>query len=123
MSVNKALVLFAHGKGFVLRAECEDGAIEQFLSDIGVARDGFDLDDGGLDYARACPDGLWVGDLSLEDDGPGDWEGTREVLLQLSGLRPITAEEWMRYRRDEWIWIVPPDEGGGPRERVGSSAG
>jgi hypothetical protein len=109
--MNEALVVFAHGKGFVLEHRA-GGVVREFIHDAGGGGDsGFDLEACGVDCDAARWEGQLVsGRLKLVDDGPGDYPGTRECCLQLMDCRPATAEEWEHYRRGEWPW---PEESGG----------
>ena len=100
--MNKALVIFAHGKGFVISWKAED-SVTRFIEDAGGNQDGFDLELVGVDFTIPA-DGLWVGDLKLIDDGPGDWPGSREFALQIYAWRPGTTEEWASFRAGEWPW-------------------
>lgn len=110
--MNKALILFAHGKGFALVAQADE-PIENYIG-VGCL-EGFDLDEAGTDYINPG-DGLWIGDLSLVDDGPSDWErpDLRECVLRVSNLRAATAEEWASHRRDEWPWPQAEESGAKP---------
>jgi hypothetical protein len=47
---------------------------------------------------------VFVADLSLEDDGPGDAPGSREVGVALRNAVPVTAEQWRAHRDGEWPW-------------------
>jgi len=105
MSAGKAMVVFAHGKGLVVCWQAQT-YVAQFISDAGGGggTDSFDLDDVGADYNDDIDDGVWLFDLGLVDDGPGDWPGSRECMLQLTNGRHATAEEWAYHRGDEWPW-------------------
>lgn len=107
---NKALVVFAHGKGYVLAWQ-GDEAVRQFIDDAIGEPECFDLDRAGVDYADPG-DGLWIGDLSLFDDGPSDWTDWHEWGLMLENLRAATAEEWAAHRDDKWPWESEGGEGG-----------
>lgn len=52
--------------------------------------------------------GIWVWEGGWEDDGPGDWPGTREVRLT-GKWRTATAEEVTSFRDDEHVWEIPPE--------------
>lgn len=99
---NKALVVCALGAAWVLTYEADD-SIDVFIRDCGGNDDGFDLLAASVDF-KYPGDGLFVGDISIEDDGPGDWPGTREYTLALSAFRPATEAEFEAFRRSEYIW-------------------
>ena len=99
--MNKALVLFAHGKGFALAWQ-GDEHVDMFVHDMGGSSEGFDCDQ--VDF-RDPGDGLFVCDLKIVKDGNADyWTGEQDYMLALADLRPATAEEWAAHRRAEWPW-------------------
>ncbi len=102
-SKSRVLVVMMHGEGLCLC--CEPGLVLDYLHEGGgsASEDGFVLEDHGVDHAE-LPDGIYVGELSLIDDGPGDYPGTREVCPALSGVRLATVEEWKAHLRGEWPW-------------------
>lgn len=113
--MNHALVVFAHGDGFVvcweIGADPESEALGQFIDDAGGGET-FDLAQVGVDCPRAGagevpPDGVYVVDMALADDGPGDWPGSREAVVQMSNFRLATADEWSKFRKGEYPWFVP----------------
>lgn len=104
---NLALVMFAYGKGYILTWVAEE-YIAQYISDCGGSVDGFDLDYVTCTYTDPKCDGLMVANLSLVDDGPGDYSGTRECILQLDNWRPATEKEWTDFREGNWPWEPPP---------------
>jgi hypothetical protein len=101
--MNEALVVFAHEKGIVLEHNAL-GWIREAIQDAGGGET-FSLNDCGVDYdASKATNAIMVGKLQLADDGPGDWPGSREVVLQLLDLRSVTREEWDLYCEGGWIW-------------------
>lgn len=56
-----------------------------------------------LDHAPH-PDDVYMAELVLVDDGPGDVPGTREHLASIRNLRRVTREEWEAFLLDEWPW-------------------
>lgn len=102
--IGKAIVLFAHGRGYAICAQLVGGDdVTAFASDYGVNEDGFDFEACGIDHAKHT-DGIWVGDLSVVDDGEGDWPGSRECAVQFSNAHPATAEEWRDHCEGLWPW-------------------
>lgn len=103
MSVNKVLVVYAHGSAYGLCAQCEDEAVKEQVG--GDEFGDFSLTACGVDYDVCKADGVYVGEVTLED-----LPGTRGVAPVLGGLRPVTKEEWRRHCDGEWPWAVPePD--------------
>ncbi len=100
---SRVLVVYAHGQALAL--VCEPGITLDFIheSDSKANTDGFVLDEAVVDYG-IMPDGVYYGVLSLVDDGPGDWPGSREVCPSLSDVRPVTADEWKAHLQGEWPW-------------------
>ena len=93
------LVVFAHGSGVVLYEDLHDH-VESFIREGGFALDvPFGLDAVNIDYTPE-PDGVFVGEVVLADDGPGDYPGTRETRAEVRGLRFVTEEEWRRFCDD-----------------------
>jgi hypothetical protein len=90
---NLALVMMVHQTAHALLVDADE-AIEMFIADAC----GYAFDDVIAD------DGLWVCSLTLVDDGPGDWPGSRECRLQVTPERLATPDEWAAFRRDEWPW-------------------
>lgn len=107
---NKALVVAAHGRGVCLCYEADAG-ITCCLSEFNGAGTGeeehFDVADLGLQIQDGLA-GVFVCDLSLVDDGPNDWDGGAEWVVNLSNPRPATAEEWTRHVDGEWPWEPAP---------------
>ena len=67
------------------------------------------VDDVGWNEIEGAPhDGVWVCELSLVDDGPGDWPGARECKLTICHYRRPTLVEWSRHVADEHPWGVEP---------------
>jgi hypothetical protein len=97
--------LLPDGGGFCLCWEADD-AIGEYIHDCGGSREPFALKDLPVDYdvAAVGAPGVYVARLRFVDDGPGDWPGSREVLLQLHDMRRATAEEWKAHLDGEWPW-------------------
>jgi hypothetical protein len=102
--VCRTLFVLAHGTGAAL--VCEPGAPLEFLSENGhgANEDGFLLEKEGIDFDAGLPDGVYVGTLSLVDDGPGDWPGSREFCARLDDVRLATADEWKAHLAGQWPW-------------------
>jgi hypothetical protein len=98
--VSRALVAFAFQQGFVLLHQLF-GGVREYIEDTCGTSETFDLD--AADFAPQ-PDGMYIGELRLIDDGPGDWPGSREVCLSLQEVRPITKDEWEAFRDGDWPW-------------------
>jgi hypothetical protein len=102
----KARVVFvmAHGTGLALC--CEESIVLDYLSEVGSGAtvDGFPLDSHGVDYDTKLPDGVYMGVMSLVDDGPGDYPGSREVCPSLGDARLATADEWRAFIEGEYPW-------------------
>ncbi len=103
---NKALVLFAHGRGFALYYEANSPGLSELIQDTGGGLEDFDLEGIGA-HCETPADGLYVYDIHVVDDGPGDWPGSREVAVELRDGRPVTVEEWAAHRRGEYPWGSP----------------
>jgi len=101
---SRVLVVMAHGVGLCLY--CEPGIVLDYIHETYgfLPEDGFPLDKGGVDYDAALPNGVYYGVLSLVDDGPGDWPGSREVCPTLKDTRLATPEEWQAHLTDEIPW-------------------
>jgi len=102
----KEAELLPAGGGMVLCYDADEHLIA-FIQDTGGTRDGgFALDQGGIDYDSALvrEPGIYIGRLRFEDDGPGDYPGTREVVVQLTDIRPATVGEWKAHLDGEWPW-------------------
>lgn len=102
-SKSRVLVVMMHGEGLCLC--CEPGLVLDYLHEGGgsASEDGFVLEDHGVDHAE-LPDGIYVGELSLIDDGPGDYPARetmallqkrcQEALQHVESARP--ALKWVR---------------------------
>ena len=103
LSKSRVLVVFAYGAGLVLA--CEDGVALDFIREngSGASIDGFVLDKESVDHGPQA-DGVYIGVLSLVDDGPGDWPGSRECAPALRDVRPATEAEWTAHLSGEWPW-------------------
>lgn len=105
------LVVFQYGKGFVIckggatEGDEEADAVDRFIDDAGGSGTSgdFSLEAAGVDHADLA-DGVWMGQLRLVDDGPGDYPGTREYALQLHDERRCTPEEWAAFLAGDWPW-------------------
>ncbi len=106
--MNRALVVFAHGRGLVL-CYSGDEHVKQFVSDAGGSSDTFDTENCGVDF-KDPGDGVFIVDMDLVDDGPGDWPGSREVAIQFSNARKATKDEWNMVNDGDWPWEMPRTE-------------
>ena len=99
---NKAIVAFTHGRGYVLCFDVDETVEEASGIDHGES---FALEniDVSVDY-DAKNDGICIVDVSVEDDGPGDWPGSRECCICLKNARPVTKEEWAAFLDGEFPW-------------------
>jgi hypothetical protein len=100
----RALVTAMHGTALVLAWD-GDEALQNMLDAAGVHVGGGDFAAGkaGMDY-ELDEDGTYVVDLVIEDDGEGDYPGTREYCVAMRNERPATKEEWNRHLDGEWPW-------------------
>jgi hypothetical protein len=114
-ATNLALVLAAHDRHVILYRDADD-AIESFFSDVwyGRFRDdsiinctNADIQTPGLwkvsTYTSNTPM-LYVAELFIEDDGPGDLPGAHEHSLVLRKPRLATADEWRAYQEGETVF-------------------
>lgn len=100
---NKALLLCQHGIAWVLTYEVDD-AIDEYMKQCGASSDGFAVEDW-IDWSYPG-DGLFVVDVSLEDDGPSDWsDSERECITTFKNPRAATKEEFESFRRAEYVWF------------------
>lgn len=93
--------------GGVARAVCCDLS-EAMLEYLGTTVDdenqAFSPHEAPIDW-NVPGDGVWTMRARMVDDGPGDWPGSREVIVQLYGARPTTKEEWLAFcERKEPPW-------------------
>lgn len=102
---SKALVLFQHGTGWCLCSET-DIHVGQFIADVGGhGGDGFSFEKCGVVVAETLTDGLYIGELRLIDDGPGDAPGSRECALEFRNAALASANAWRLYTEEgEWPW-------------------
>lgn len=98
----RALIVFAFQKGYAIAYQAKV-ALHEYIMDAGGELDCFDLEKIGADYAKH-EDGLYVAELKLIDDGPGDYPGSREVCVSVVESRLATKEEWEAHRTGEWPW-------------------
>jgi hypothetical protein len=91
--VVKALVVFAHGRGHVLVFQGPHN-----MADFDPQTEVYSGRSEGQSY------GVFLVELVLEDDGPGDWPGTREVVLSERNRRLVTDAEWEAHVDGEWPW-------------------
>jgi len=101
---NRALVVFAHGQGLAL-CYSGDEHVKQFISDVGGSSDTFDTEKCGVDFEYPG-DGVFIVDMKLVDDGPGDYPGTREVAIQFTNTRKATKDEWSAHCDALWPWEI-----------------
>lgn len=98
-----ALVVVYSGRAI---AVCWNGTddFRSSASDWGVSGDTFDFEDCSIDHAP-LEDGVYIGKLRFVDDGPGDWPGSREAIIQFHDERPATKAEWVSYAQNEYPWV------------------
>ncbi len=104
----RALVCFAHGMGFILAWDGDEGVIET------LNNEGINTGEGGsletIDH-ETLPDGIYVGELDWVNEGPSDWPGGGdEYALSFVKARLATAEEWQHHLDGEWPWEPMRDE-------------
>lgn len=100
---NKLLVVFLGGRGYVLMHDADEGINELIENEVGGA-DCYDIDAAGIEHERV-EDGVWIGRLLVEDDGPADGNvDGREVALQLTDLARATPGEWVSFIEGDWPW-------------------
>lgn len=103
----RALVLFFQGEGLVLCWQGNASLAGFFNECVGsIDVEGFALDDA-VDF-EVQPDGVYVAELRIVDDGPGDYPGTCEALPGLHNFRTATKAEFAAHLRGEWPWDKPP---------------
>lgn len=102
-----ALVVFYHGEGYVILWQA-DAWLEDLIKEFGGHPEGFDLEACCVGYTTPKESGVYIGNLTMDDAGPGDLPYLREAAVGLDNLRPVTAEEWQRYRNEEWPWDFKP---------------
>jgi hypothetical protein len=95
-----ALVVVAHGRGSAI---CWDAhfRIKEFVSDGWGGGETFNLD--AVDH-EPVEDGVFIAEMVLVDDGPGDYPGTRETALQLRNFRRVSEAEWGAFLAGDWPW-------------------
>lgn len=98
----RALMVFAHGIGQALVYSGPD-PVRQFITDTGGDQDTFDTERCPVDF-QDPGDGLYIVELRIADDGPGDWPGSREGILQLHDPKPATREQWAAHCDGDWPW-------------------
>jgi hypothetical protein len=101
---NRALIVFAHGEGDALYYTGDDD-VQQFIQDCGGWAESFDTINCGVDFEYPG-DGVFVAEMKIVDDGPGDWPGSRESVLQLCDMRPITKDEWRAWLNADIFWLT-----------------
>jgi len=100
-TTSRVLVVFAHGIALVLACE-PSVALDFAREDLPHAGEGgFVPAEGSY---KPMPDGIYVGQLSLADDGPGDWPGSHEFSAVIAFFTPATAEQWSQHLAGEWPW-------------------
>lgn len=105
----KALVVFLYNKPFVLIWTAGE-YMQMYLNEGGASSDtGFSLEECGVGFDKQ-PDGAYIGDFKFVDDGPSDWPGAREVVVDFVNVRPATSAEWEEFLRGDWPFdpIAPP---------------
>jgi len=105
---NRALIAVAHGHPLALVWSAEDW-ISSFINDAGGGET-FALEDISADYEDSG-DGIFTAAIRVVDDGPGDWPGSRECVVQFTDFTHVTADEWAAHCRGDWPWDVPPTVG------------
>jgi hypothetical protein len=103
-STSRVLVVSFFGKAFAILVE-DSVALEFIKEGGGFDVEGFSLEGASIDYGP-LPDGVHIGILKLEDDGPGDWPGSREACVALRDVRPATKEEWEAHLAGDWPWAT-----------------
>lgn len=101
-----ALVLHFHGQSMLV-CYCGPVRVHDVLDSAGRGSANVSFEDAGMEARGLEEDGAYVGKLSVKDDGPGDWPGTRECVLVFHDARRVTAEEWRRHLDGEWPWEMP----------------
>ena len=116
----KAVVVVAHGEGYILMWQAD-----WQLADM-MSEEGFSNGEGGdaesLLGTPAFADGVYIGELVMEDVGASGWDnGSREYAPALAELRSITAAEWTEARTGNWPWDDTFETAPEPREFGGIS--
>ena len=101
-SKGRALVVVAYSDPYALVWSAGE-YLRDTIIEAGGHTDGFALKNASFDHAMV-EDGLFIAELSMVDDGPGDWPGTREFLLSVTSFRTATAEEWAHHCDGDWPW-------------------
>jgi hypothetical protein len=98
----KALVVFSHGKPAVLTYGGPRWLVDYVSNEWGAPAEY--VADRWADY-EAPPDGVYIAELAMVDDGPSDWnDGSRESIETLRKFRPVTAREWSVFLDGDWPW-------------------
>jgi hypothetical protein len=104
---SKALVVVYHGKAMCLccgpLVEGEYAAIDVLTEEDSSREMGFPLDAASVDCPR-LPDGVYCGEMRVENDGLGDWPGSVEICVAFRNWRQATEEEWCKHLWGEWPW-------------------
>jgi hypothetical protein len=107
-NTGRAMLVAAHGHALVL-CYAAPYWLEQLVVDSGgrssASIEPFELDEA-FDHGDV-PNGVSIAEITMVDDGPGDWPGSRETIASFKVLRPATAEEWRSHLTDEWPWETP----------------
>lgn len=93
-----AIIAVAHGKVHELYVWMNEH-VGEHISALGG-------DESWDEAISSPPDGIWVCELRIVDDGPSDWGygDIRDVRLEASELRAPTTEEWSRLIAEECVW-------------------
>lgn len=100
---DKALVIVFCNVSYVLMYDVAHEIEEMLLADGGKT-DGFALSETNIDHPEMMASGVWTVSVRIVDDGPGDWPGSRESVVQFYDERPATTQEWKAFCDGELPW-------------------
>jgi hypothetical protein len=107
--VNRAMVV-VYEKTQLVVCYSANSWVKELIVECGGGPDTFDAGRMNVDSDVPLEDGVYICDIKVEDDGPGDWPGSREVIPALRKPRRATKEEWAAHCRGEWPWDLVEKE-------------
>lgn len=100
----RALLLIMRGKGLVLTWDGDEG-VHEWISDCRSGSDNTFRADGVLDYDTKLADGIYIGELGWQNEGPSDWpDAGNEYSLAFGKERVATDDEWQDFLNGDYPW-------------------